>query len=672
MGKKRSSRFVEEQRKKKKQQEDSLLEVGLANNYSGGLDEDVYDDHSKAQTRRSHKRETFENEEQDYELKPRILEDQVEEVEALPIKKGSKVERIVKKVVRKQEKEESDDDEDDDEEAKNQKKSQAQNQEASEESEVEVDSEEAIAKLKEEIADLVERLQEEPEEHIDALTRLVRMAKSKNKNTSRFSLLAIVPALKAIIPGYRIRPLSDMEKREKVSKDVQKLRYFEQKLVANYKSYIDLLTNLNSNSVKEPLMGQLAVKATCELASSFHGFNYRSDVLIILIRRICRPGYKNDPLFQQCIKTLEVLLTEDNEGDLSFDIVRLLTKTIRSRNFRIDESVLNIFLSIRILSDYDPNATEEERKERIKMRKKDRVHLSKKERKQRKERKEIEEELRKAEQKVSEEEREKYQGQILKLLITMYLELLKLRPTELIAALLEGLSKVGHMVNFELLGDFLEVIKEIIKELVLRENLTNLEIRQILLSIATAFTLISNHSQYKVTMDLSGFIESLYTILYQLSVNPDIEFSYKSLRLADPLESQFFVKPSVNISTEIELLLRALESIFFRSKNGTKQRALAFTKRLFMSALQTPEKSSIAILKFIDKLMNRHDEINGLFSTEDRILNGKFNFEQNTPNRCNPDAATIYEILLLEKHFSPTVMKGAKAILHRTRESANK
>ena len=60
-----------------------------------------------------------------------------------------------------------------------------------------------------------------------------------------------------------------------------------------------------------------------------------------------------------------------------------------------------------------------------KLKKKDRIHLSKKERKARKERKEIEEEIQKAEQAITVEQREKYQAQVLKMVLTLYLEILK-------------------------------------------------------------------------------------------------------------------------------------------------------------------------------------------------------------------------------------------------------
>ncbi|CEP24939.1 NOC3 [Cyberlindnera jadinii] len=655
MGKKRTSKFAEDQRKLKKQQQDAQLSIGLANRAN---ELDPYGEDSEEDGRVN-----SDDEEMDYELRPRSLKQEKAKVGALPIKKGSRIEAVV------EESSDEEDGEEDEEEEEEQQEQQEQQltaegveEEEEEEEEEELDTEEKIIALKEEIAELVEKLTEEPEENIGALTRLIKMSQSKNLNTSRFSLLAIVPALKSIIPAYRIRPLTEAEKKEKVSKDVAKLRNFEQTLVLNYRAYINVLTEFAKNSSKDPQMGVIAVKAACELSSSFKHFNYRPDVLIIVIRRICKPSAKNDPVYIQCLKTLEVMLNEDDVGDVSFDIVRLLTKTLRSRKFRVDESALNVFLSLQILSDYDPNATEEEKEERLKIKKKDRVHLSKKERKARKERKAIEEEMRKAEQKVSEEERERFQAEILKMLLKLYLDILRERPDSLMASVLEGLAKIGHMANFDLLGDFLEVFREIIKDS------EDYQTREVLLSVATAFALVASHQQYKVNVDLSFFVDSLYSILLDLALDVDVEFSHKTLRLADPLGLENR-RPNVNISTRIELLLRGLENIFFRSKNGSKTRALAFNKRLSMALLQTPEKSSIAIMKFLEKLMSRYSELCGAYSTDDRINNGKYIMEANVPARSNAEAATIWETLLLEKHYCPTVSKGAKALMRRANES---
>lgn len=663
---KRSEVSIQERTNSKRKEEDALLERGSFHDV-GEMSADI-STISEEPSSRKKRRPSWDSEEQAYELKPRVLVDAEKDmVEGLPIKINGKVQRnLLKKQYKKLKPDEEDIEEEDDNESN---KVVAPVDEI--ESEEEPDTEEKIIQLQEEIADLVEKVMEDPEENTSSLTRLVKMVRSKNPNTCKFSMLALVTVFNSIIPGYRIRPLTDLEKREKVTKEVTRLRNFEQNLVINYKNYIERLNVLskvpnNENPIKVSL-GVNAMQAANGIISNASHFNFRSEVFSILIRRICKPNLAVDPIALTTIKTIESLFTGDDEGSISVEMVRLFSKVIKIRNFIVDETALNTLLSLDVLQDYDPNTREEETELRMKIKKKDRVHLSKKQRKARKEMKEIDEEMRKAELVVSAEERERNQAETLKLVLALYLNILKIGQTKLVGAVLEGLSKFGNMANFDLLGDFLEVMKEIILEADFSE-LDSLEVRKILLCVVSAFSLVSNNSHMKISVDLSTFVNALYAILFNVALDPDIELSYKSLRLADPLNNEL-IKPSVNVSTKAELLLKALDHIFFRTKSGTTERATAFTKRLYMCMSHTPERTTVALVKFIDKLTTRYPEISGLYSTEDRIGNGRYSMTADIISRCNAGAATLWENALLSKHYCSTVTKGVNSLSNRSKDS---
>jgi nucleolar complex protein 3 len=57
----------------------------------------------------------------------------------------------------------------------------------------------------------------------------------------KLALLSQLAVFRDIIPGYRIRPLTDIEKAEKVSQIVQRTRDFEQGLVSVYQAYLRIL-----------------------------------------------------------------------------------------------------------------------------------------------------------------------------------------------------------------------------------------------------------------------------------------------------------------------------------------------------------------------------------------------------------------------------------------------
>jgi nucleolar complex protein 3 len=57
----------------------------------------------------------------------------------------------------------------------------------------------------------------------------------------KLAILSQLAVYKDIIPGYRIRALTDVEKAEKVSQMVARQREWEQGLVSIYQSYLRLL-----------------------------------------------------------------------------------------------------------------------------------------------------------------------------------------------------------------------------------------------------------------------------------------------------------------------------------------------------------------------------------------------------------------------------------------------
>lgn len=720
MGKRKGVNKQEEKRKKAKQSQDAELQGGVFAHHGHSSDSET--EHS------THFNDDNDDGEMDYELKPRMLahaED--DQVEGLPIKRADgRIERVTRKIVAPEPTVESDD------EVLPPPQPVTVGSDAVD-GEVDPDEsltpQERLLKLKEEVADLALKLIENPEENYACLTRLRKMSESRNIVTSQVAIMALLPVFKSLAPAYKIRPLTDVEKREKVGREIASLRRYEQSLVNNYCLYVKHLAKLakvsfsnsqnNRRAVSSDVsLGMLATTVACDMClSSLRHFNARQDLFAIVVRRLNKkPQNQQDhKVFVKCVSVLETLFQEDAEnGDVTFDLLHILCKSISDKKYRVDELVLNVCLSMTLLQDYDPNHNRDV-DPKLKIKKKNRVHLSKKERKNRKERKEIDEEMRVAEQAITVEQREKFQASVLKMLLRMYLEILRAGLVRgnnadagnLMAAVLEGLSRFGQMANFDLLGDFLQVLREIMTDTMEDHALvdafsttlaeasagldedadedegtgglyTSVQLRTILLCIATSFALVFNHSstgKLPMAIDFTVFVSSLYTILSDLCLECDLEFSHKTLRLADPLaHSEILIKPSVNVSTTAELWLRCMDFVFFRSKNGTAPRAAAFTKRLFMLVLNTPEKTSLACLKFIGKLTSRYDEsLKGLWNTEERISGegsyalGIETLREVELERCNSGAATLWESVLLDKHYCPMVRDGLRSLMKNSK-----
>lgn len=555
-----------------------------------------------------------------------------------------------------------------------------------------VNQKQLILEAKEEMARIAGMLNEDPEENLGAFKVLSQFGQSENPTIKRLALATQLAVYKDIIPGYRIRPLTDEDMEVKVSKEVRKLRAYEQALVAGYQSYIRDLAKLANTGARwtskegGPALNSVAISCACALLTAVPHFNFRSDLLKILVGKLS--NRKVDLDFVKCRETIETLFQTDEDGTQSLDAVSILTKMMKGRGYRFDESVLNTFLHLRLLSEFawkgSVNRTDRpSKKDEARQLKAKKVFRTKKERKILKEQKVVEKEMAQADATVSHQERDRMQAETLKLVFVTYFRILKLRTPNLMGAVLEGLARYAHLINQEFFGDILEALKDLIghaetgddleeedegeEDEEFQRNLT----REALLCIITAFALLEGQdaakSQASLSLDLSFFVTHLYQTLHALGLNPDIELGAKSLHLPDPNAPTVSTKNNkVNIQTTTVLLLRSLASVL-TPKLGARgippMRIAAFTKQLMLTSLHLPEKSCIAVTGLLGNVTKLHEKkVSALWNTEERRGDGVFDALSKEVEGSNPFAATIWEGELLRKHFSPQVRDGVKTI----------
>ncbi|KAK9447897.1 nucleolar complex-associated protein-domain-containing protein [Limtongia smithiae] len=598
------------------------------------------------------------------------------------------------------------------------------------EEEPEIPERDQVRFAKEELAQLAEELIEDPEEHIGNLRKIQSHATHRLPKIRQLALVTELAVFKDIIPGYRIRPLTESEKAAKVTKEVKRVREFEQTLVLCYKAYVDNLARAAKDMYTPSLasskyrVANTALACACALLSAVAHFNFRTELLTIITTRLARRRLNlrediasdDDAGFGKCLHAICELFAQDDTALPSFDAVVALTQMLRRRKYKVDPAVLDCLLHLRLLTDLselDARARQaliDEKSSRPKIKKKDRVHRTKKERKRAKEIKEIDEEFRTAAHEVSKEETARVQADILKLVFSTYLTVLKERASAgMTGAALEGLARFAHLVNADLFGDLLEVLKQLVRERQLRTtaalaDTTDIEFvgtaatREALLCIVTAFALLAGQPGESIGLDLSFFVTYLYAVLLPLCLSPDVE--QQALRLPDPLATTSTVTPpraNVNVATQMEMLIRALDALFFNKHyrtvtfgTGTNNhaRVVAFAKRLALTSMHLPDRSAYAVLGVLDALCVRYGggghvassageattarrgPIAALFATEDRIMNGVYRAETDEPEQSNAGAACVYETFLLEKHYSPRVAASAKDLPRRSVQGA--
>ncbi|RAO69619.1 uncharacterized protein BHQ10_005631 [Talaromyces amestolkiae] len=578
-----------------------------------------------------------------------------------------------------------------------------------------------IVQAKEEMAKIATLINEDPEEHIGLFKKLADFVdKSKSHVAIKKLALATQAAIfRDVIPGYRIRPLGEeVNKNEKLSKEVRKLRGYEQSLLSSYKHYVQQLTNLSKGgsraSEEANSIRTVAINCVCNMLLSVPHFNYRAELLKILVNRLSKR--RIDANFIKSRETMEDIFAKDDDGVVSLEAVGLLSKMMRAKDFHVHESVLNTFLHLRLLAEFSSKGSrdrvdrnDDEDEGVLQGKKKNKKEFrTKKERKVLKDRKAVEKDMREADALVSHEAREKNQAETLKLVFGTYFRILKLRTeTKLMGAVLEGLAKYAHLINQDFFGDVLEALKELIEQLAAedgsagRDGNANDEnddnddedddeeegtitlrqsTRQVLLCTITAFALLEGQDVSKsassLHLDLGFFITHLYRALYPLALNTDIEYNpEKSLRLPDPgaynnanettNDQKKQRRTKINFQTPMVLLLRCLQSTLLARTHGIAPpiRLAGFTKRLMTTSLQLPEKSSIAMLTLLTKVAKQHArKIAPLWNTEERKGDGVFNPVSADVEKSNVFAGTVWEGELLRIHYCPDVREAALGI----------
>ncbi|CCE32213.1 related to NOC3 protein, required for maturation and intranuclear transport of pre-ribosomes [Claviceps purpurea 20.1] len=546
-----------------------------------------------------------------------------------------------------------------------------------------------ILEAQEELAKAAMLLNENPEENISGLKTMAKIGESKITTIRMLALMTQMAVYKDIIPGYRIRPQSEEDAaREKLSKEVRGLRQFEQALVAGYQAYIKELAQC-ARSQTSPVRGgqslsNVAVTCACTLLTSVPHFNFRTELLRIVVGKLSRKVLNQDGA--KAIEALETLFRDDEEGRPSLEAVSLVTKMMRAKEFAVSENVLNLFLSLRLLSEFSGKASQHhvEQTAPTTVKKHKRVFRTKKERKSVKEQKGLQKDMDLADALVSHEERERMQSETLKLVFATYFRILKQRSPHLMGAVLEGLAKYAHLINQDFFGDLLEALKDLIRhsdddaengsaedddentaqpanqndddddddEASIR-NLT----REALLCTVTAYALLAGQDAHKsrndLHLDLSYFTTHLFRSLLPLSVQPDLE----NTRLKSHASSSTSTTSKINVQTTTVLLLRSLTGILlphYNIRQVAPLRLAAFTKQLMTASLQLPEKSAQAVLALLNDIAHAHGKrINSLWNTEERKGNGRFNALSESVEGSNPFATTVWEGELLRKHYSP-------------------
>ncbi|KAJ2781969.1 hypothetical protein GGI15_003060 [Coemansia interrupta] len=429
------------------------------------------------------------------------------------------------------------------------------------------------------LAALADAVMQNPEGSSRALRLLGAISDDADSKVRQLGLLTQLAVFRDIVPGYRIRELTAVEKQAKVRREVRMQRQHEERLVRSYSAYLQQLFSATRRALKvfgdasaDVATGTVATRALGELVNAHPHFNFRRDILAALVDVYVQPTARVRleafaPMAQCARLAVLRLFREDASGEYSRDAVVLATRRIKRLSFRVDGSALRPWQHLRLRSELrenpeDQRAREKEQKEREErreaMRERRRVqrrgrgardakraaHESKKQAHARAVQRRVEQEMRAAEAEVSRDERLRWHGETLKLVFVTYFRILKQRDSigGLLPAVLEGLARYAHLIGVEFFVDLFALLKRIMRGqhgvgIGAEESedtvvAARVSLRSALLCTLTALHILSGQGE-ALNLDARDFFVQVYALLPALAAAAHVEATRLSASTAD-------------------------------------------------------------------------------------------------------------------------------------------
>ncbi|KAJ3022733.1 Nucleolar complex protein 3 [Thoreauomyces humboldtii] len=545
---------------------------------------------------------------------------------------------------------------------------------------------ERLVSAQEKLADLASTIIEDPEKNIGNLRNLRQIGGDKDKHIQKLGLLTQLAVYKDIIPGYRIRQLTEAEKDIKVTKEVKKLRQYEETLLANYQAYLQVLENTVQATVKsadeqDQSLLVVAVQCMTELLTTVTHFNFRLNLMTAVVARMT---VKIPPqVSAMCCNAISTIFSSDESGEASLEAVTLIAKAIKAKHYQVHEEVLKTMLNLQLNQDIaggrddrkrKKDAEREEMLNERKRKKTEKGHVSKKMRKVERRDREVEKEFKEAEATYDREDVQKRHTETLKFVFLIYFRILKNAPNSpLLPAVLEGLARFAHLINVEFFADLLDVLKKIsfdqYRQYIEGSNAATIDTRSAFHCVIAAFQLLSGQGE-ALNLDLKDFYTSMYAQLMRLPMNASAAVAVQGTskdrqkRLETVANS---VAPGAThlesrSGSEIELALQGFELLFYKKRSVPAERAAAFVKRMASIALHLPPHAVLACLSIIRSLIIRYPRLESLLDAEGRIGTGIYRPLLEDPELSNPFATNLWELSLCLRHYHPTVRTMAKHV----------
>ena len=239
-----------------------------------------------------------------------------------------------------------------------------------------------------------------------------------------------------ILPGYKIKELTDQEKSQMKSKDVRNLQAVEQKILMYYRKFLGQLVGLAHKKSEDAQY--IALTCLCEILPAAQDFNFGSSVIDTIVNSA---NSRHPRLANMCVSSVRTILSAPHPTEAVLSALQYISDCVKDRGHGVNHRLLASLVCVRIRV-MDVHARDIVKEKKIK-------------KQQKKEDKELAKILEKGQASVGRVELLKLQTNMLNKVITTFLRTLEVcktapryRQSMLFGPVMEGLAKFAPMIDF--------------------------------------------------------------------------------------------------------------------------------------------------------------------------------------------------------------------------------
>ena len=437
------------------------------------------------------------------------------------------------------------------------------------------------------------------------LDQLLRWCKDPDEEVCRLALISGHIVFSDILPSYRVRVSTEAEMGAQMKKETRLLREFERRLLQTYQRYLKCLgsavAEMGTKRSTVRSLGASAVGCLAELLKTRPEFNFRSNIIALLVPLMgvldddegiraasasasstaARRNAARASIRSTIRDAVEHVFDHDQSGHVSLEIVHLIGRHVKSRNYAAHPDMLRVLFGLKLRVDLKDESVQKRLKRGAK--------------KKNNKMDEISRGLRETSGVVDHAERERSQAKMLEDMFVTFFRVMRKGGAQspLLQVCMEGVSRFSHLINMELVVDLVEALGAMCRA----DNLPLESSFQC--TIAAMRTLRGPGAALQ--MDDAEFISYVYKLLPRLVNGGHRGGAYTNASRGGVVAAQDNV---------MHLAMLALREAFVVRREHSLERAAAFVKRLMtVSGQMIRSEHALAIMSFARLLANRYSRL---------------------------------------------------------------